>query len=462
MPALSILAYKDSGHDPIDIDRLLEVAPMLRGLSFQALGDHPQNKQLAYNNSVKGRSKVYKQSSIEVLDSGGVRLKSFNWNYYFNRDQTWPWCSLLEIHSMAAFGRLEKVQVSWFNVFTKKVNRDKQATSLVNSLNFLPRLKDLTFTISQLDGDVHVLLNLSKPLEHLFIIDCDVDSASLAHYLAKHGHQLRSLTLNHNRSLNLGFLGGLATSCSNLEKLSMNMQYYGLLMSQHYPEPQFKQLLPEGVIPSWPSTLQRIELTYLRRCSQEAAKLLLGTLVDSARSLPYLRVIIIKASVDMDWRARVKLRDEWDRRLGKIFKRQAFALEPRARTITSGYTSDTRAFGPPTAHKRKHSQPELSVPSSGRRSKRLERNASLEVVAGSSVSRLAHVERADQVAGTPNEGDTRLFIQGKCHTVEFRIENLRPAETQYLEKDFLDDEVSGDEDWDGSDSPWDDSYAAYI
>lgn len=42
-------------------------------------------------------------------------------------------------------------------------------------------------------------------------------------------------------------------------------------------------------------------------------------------------------------------------------------------------------------------------------------------------------------------------IQGLCEVVEVRIDNLRPTERQVTEADFLDEEISGDEDWDGED-----------
>lgn len=48
-------------------------------------------------------------------------------------------------------------------------------------------------------------------------------------------------------------------------------------------------------------------------------------------------------------------------------------------------------------------------------------------------------------------GDGDLFIQGMCDIVMVRIDNLRPTELQFNEQDFLDDELSGDEDWNGND-----------
>jgi hypothetical protein len=38
-------------------------------------------------------------------------------------------------------------------------------------------------------------------------------------------------------------------------------------------------------------------------------------------------------------------------------------------------------------------------------------------------------------------------IQGKCDVVELSISNLRPRDEMFNESDFLDDEMSGDEEW---------------
>ncbi|EPE27178.1 hypothetical protein GLAREA_03092 [Glarea lozoyensis ATCC 20868] len=42
-------------------------------------------------------------------------------------------------------------------------------------------------------------------------------------------------------------------------------------------------------------------------------------------------------------------------------------------------------------------------------------------------------------------------IQGMCEVVDLRIDNLRPAERQVTEADFLDEEAPGDDDWNGED-----------
>lgn len=50
-------------------------------------------------------------------------------------------------------------------------------------------------------------------------------------------------------------------------------------------------------------------------------------------------------------------------------------------------------------------------------------------------------------------------IQGMCDIVMIRIDNQRPTETQFNESDFLDEELSGDEDWTGRDLDIPDSHA---
>lgn len=48
--------------------------------------------------------------------------------------------------------------------------------------------------------------------------------------------------------------------------------------------------------------------------------------------------------------------------------------------------------------------------------------------------------------------DDNYHIQGLCEIVDVQFDNLRPSEQQLRESDFLDEEISGDEDWNGSES----------
>jgi hypothetical protein len=60
---------------------------------------------------------------------------------------------------------------------------------------------------------------------------------------------------------------------------------------------------------------------------------------------------------------------------------------------------------------------------------------------------------------TKGKGKAKEVLQGMCEVVEVRIDNLRPTENQVTERDFLDEEPSGDEDWDGDDDDVGGGYA---
>ena len=52
-------------------------------------------------------------------------------------------------------------------------------------------------------------------------------------------------------------------------------------------------------------------------------------------------------------------------------------------------------------------------------------------------------------------------MQGRCHTVIFRIDNFRPREEIFNEADFLDAEPSGDEEWNGNEDDDNDNGGGY-
>lgn len=41
------------------------------------------------------------------------------------------------------------------------------------------------------------------------------------------------------------------------------------------------------------------------------------------------------------------------------------------------------------------------------------------------------------------------FVQGMCERVDINIDNMRPSEMMFREDDFIDSEISGDEEWTG-------------
>jgi len=57
----------------------------------------------------------------------------------------------------------------------------------------------------------------------------------------------------------------------------------------------------------------------------------------------------------------------------------------------------------------------------------------------------------DEDTATDPDDDLAGVVQGRCDVVNLVISDQRPAQEQFHEADFLDDEPSGDEDWDGRD-----------
>ncbi|KAH9206893.1 hypothetical protein DL95DRAFT_396495 [Leptodontidium sp. 2 PMI_412] len=97
------------------------------------------------------------------------------------------------------------------------------------------------------------------------------------------------------------------------------------------------------------------------------------------------------------------------------------------------------------------------------RSSRLERELSiLKETAGRHSSLISSTESSEDDSASSSThkgiGNVNEVIQGLCEIVEVRIDNLRPTETQVTEADFLDEEMSGDDDWNGED-PADGGYA---
>lgn len=98
---------------------------------------------------------------------------------------------------------------------------------------------------------------------------------------------------------------------------------------------------------------------------------------------------------------------------------------------------DDDAYGSPLKSQRKQ-----------RRRKRKRANS-----ASSSIdSALEDLDEIETTSQEKTEEDQDLFIQGLCDEVAIQIDNLRPAEEQFHENDFLDPERSGDEEWNGDDA----------
>lgn len=252
----------------------------------------------------------------------------------------------------------------------------------------------------------------------------------------------------------------------------MDLTYYSAFLTYKDSDPIFKTLLDSHDTPTWPSTLERLELIHLRKWSSSAAENLFGSLIESAENLPYLRILILKAAIDISWRDRAGFRETWISRFQKTFLRNPSPPDPclaSARAFREKAATVTKApvvsilDNPITLHDKESDTSQLQdetstllhpnpSQSTSRRSRRIKDLTS-------------ESHQASQEPPTPPveepESDTQVIprkdwkheatrhFQGLCSVVDVTIDNMRPSEVQYDEGDFLDSERSGDEDWNG-------------
>jgi hypothetical protein len=320
---------------------------------------------------------------------------------------------------------------------------------------------------------------LPNNLVSLNITNCrELVSDALQAFLVANGHHMEELTLNHNQSLDLAFLVDLKQTCPRLEVLRIDMHYYNTLSSTSDNEPLYDELLPEAQLPSWPSSLRVIDLEFIRMQSADGAVAFFTSLIDAADALPWLRVMRLSAIADIEWRQRAAFRQKWTARFEQVFALRCPAPSPHLISLrafrewqannaqrSSPQEVDVPSPAKPFGEHRSNSQRLIGTPEtddgtsddpelSSRKRKQSEKWGAkrLRLRAKSSTR---YEETTDSEAGSDrgngSEGEEVVFIQGRCHTVEFRIDNSRPQEQLYEEADFLDDEPSGDEDWNGED-----------
>lgn len=185
----------------------------------------------------------------------------------------------------------------------------------------------------------------------------------------------------------------------------------------------FDDFLPDGPI-HFPSALVEVEINNLRKIDASQLEASLESLVES--DLPDLRRLSLKTILKIsDYRVRARIRNQWRDKLEQVFlRRSAPPVSFRSRTKYPSVGMDVANDSSATS---------TSDESKKRQSSRISRSS----------------RPADR--NTPSEDitmkDALVRRQGLCDLVEFRVDDQRPAESQYAEADFLDDEMSGDEDY---------------
>ena len=522
----------------IELPDLLGLTPQLQGLTLYLPSDwtitpiQPSNAKL--------RS-IPQQLISDALGAHKIALRELEYTCSLMGRSTLP--MFIEPNPNPYSHMLQSLTLTRYSDYYS--TEEQLAIGLKN----LPRLRRLSFISSSIVNQ-KLLTLLPHNLELFRVASCpNMTSKILSPFLATHGETFKQLILEHNEGLNLSFLGTLADCCPRLQTLGVDLTFYRSDRPKARWGPRFDALLGNE-IPSWPASLERLELFHLRDWNLSTAERFFSSLVDSAASLPMLRHIDIKASLEESgWRDRVGFRDKWTSRLRGVFLRVSKPPNPLLKSIrvfeehklqsnksnglflASKHQSNLKLLAPsippemtnqPTedfSHilikkdmvKAKRDSPSDSdVPlATIRRSKRLKLNNDSQSGRShhqsSSARETGQIKESDDDSSSKDSGaeydgsyaapkapsatrrrtrrrkesdegssseDSAIddvahkqiskpeavddagqdhHVQGLCEVVHIIIDNLRPAGVHLNEDDFLDDEVSGDEDWNGDD-----------
>lgn len=437
----TLLVYKSGptlGY--FDLSKLIENTPQVNVLRLY----HNNDYVVGLPSWEISRSKwVYPEALFASINSASIRLRSWDWNARFMDTQDLLPLILLR-HNQAPFKSIQNLRL--LHVASEDANgdgvtgmADERENVLAMALKELPSLHRLEFLESSILND-HLLPKLPFNLTSLTINNCDdVTTANFSLFLSTHGHSLRELSISHNRHLSLSFIVDLKKFCKSLERFTMDLSMHDW-SSYHDVEPHFEELLSPSEIPTWPPTLQHLELVQLRKWKDNTAEAFFTSLIEAAPELQNLRNLIISAILKTGWRDRASFREKWIGRLEKVFLRRSPPPDPAFRTIVRH--SEGQELGDPT----EGSLDEIEIPSPSKRK-------------SARIASLKYSDGEDNQSPSPrsyrmNEADSDNDLpttQGMCDVVVIRIDNQRPRETQFNEQDFLDDELSGDEDWTGHD-----------
>lgn len=481
------LAYSAQSRSLFNLSALVQELPQLQQLEVIHPVDEPPYRPL------KLQRWFYPADLFDAMDESEIRLRVWRWsrdmmNYPTPEDM---YREMTRTHSRRCFERLDRLLVCGFDYNDSAepkapVGEKSQPPNLTSALASLPALSDLTLLSCDIVME-DFLLRLPSTLERLELTNClEITSEILYTYLMTNGSNLRELVLNSNAALNLSFLAGLKQACPKLEVLTMDTTYYSERTNYNDAYAFYDHLLTAKEVPSWPSTLRRLEFSNLQKWGADAASTLFQSLIDAAPELPDLRHLTIQAHIDIAWRDRADFRDTWVDKIRAVFLhetppplaylcslkryrewKEEQPLPPRSVEAGDDAESAQRRLShvritprKPTADHRVVSDSEDDAV--GPRRSRIQPRRSTRVAESQSAASVSATPNPDTSgSGDEDDGDgpSGIFVQGLCEVVDIRIDNQRPRETQYTEANFLDSELSGDEDWHSGADLSDDGYA---
>lgn len=418
----------------------------------------------------------YPRSLFQALDDASITLRQFTWNGRFPESK-----QVLEgmnmIHLLPCLNNLQSLSLVNLDLPEKTSEEDKQHYEdiLATALSLLPQLKELAFEKCNVFNDT-LLPKLPHGLERLTISSCgSFTSKGLHTFLEVHGNELKQLSLLSNQAMDLGFIPDLAELCPRLQELHVDLTYVDP-SSYHDVDPHYDELLPNGQ-PTWPKDLRVIDFANLRNLEASEADDFFQSLVNASADLRNLRRLSIKALLKIGWRDRANLRSKWIIKFDKIFLRKTlpprpvvtipWKPKPQAKHApgvelvrdAAAATNIGRASGPAqatttdVATDRSESDVEPSKPINSRKSTRIAQKEQENMAEASAADEDHDTDEINSQNASDDDDDSEENVQGMCDSVIFRIDDQRPAESQFNEGDFLDSEVSGDEDWTGRSPP---------
>ncbi|KXG54209.1 uncharacterized protein PGRI_073530 [Penicillium griseofulvum] len=438
-----VLIYKSGSYGYFDLAQLIEKTPRLHTVRLYHKDDYTVGIPPWHIAQSKW---TYPDAVFSALENRGITLRNWDWNSRFLETDALVEM-MVKMHSQPAFRGLRELKLLHFDNQNEETSAAKEA-SLLEALAMLPELQRLDFTESSLVCG-EVLINLPNTVRSLTLNNCDrLWSADLTAYMSLHGTNLRELSLSHNRHLNMSFIQSLAQYCENLEIFKMDLSMHDA-SSYHDVEPHFEDLLVQTEVPTWPEKLQEIELTQLRKWDDATAEVFFTSMVNAAPKLRDLRRLVISAILKIGWRDRATFRERWIGLLEKVFLRRSMPPNPNLRSLQKRSLKPTILIASNGPDESGAGVDDLrpSTADSGRSTSSKRQSTRL---AHQKFNEIDDAASGSSLFGTPQPESGK--IQGMCDVVNIRIDNQRPTELQFNENDFLDDELSGDEDWDGNDA----------
>ncbi|KZZ94895.1 hypothetical protein AAL_05006 [Moelleriella libera RCEF 2490] len=405
-------------------------------------------------------------------------LKNWEWSGRFVGGFVASIDTMVAIHQTASFSQLTRLCLTNFQVPSLKKLRvsseEKELesyhedgaviASVAHAISQLATLKHLVFESSTVMND-RMLPLLPKNLLHLELINCwEIKSEDFAAFLRTHGSDIRTLTLMHNQSLDLGFLTDLAETCPRLRNLDMNMSYYRHHDCVNDADPMYDQALLPSQVPKWPSSLRVLRIEHIRDWTVETAEMFLQSIIDSAPELPDLRHLSIKTMLDIPWQWRATMRREWRTRMDRVFLRPYTPPRPFT-TLRSASDAEVPTRSPPgsstnlpdgegvraypTRKLERHqgdSRPSYKEPDTD-----VDELSSDEQESGvdDADSSGDHDHAASPPTNSRSGTETPIFVHGQCSTVNILFDNQKVRELQYSMEDFGSEETDSGEEWDG-------------